>query len=271
MENVLVGLAAPDYAAPARRMGPRTIDWQLDAKYYQFWVRGDGRGQFTIPNVRPGRYTLHAIADGVLGEFAKAEVTVVPGSTLDLGRLDWTPVRRGRQLWEIGVPDRTAGEFRHGDHYWQWGLFKEYRREFPDDVNYVVGQSNWRKDWNYCQPPRSDGRGTTWSINFDLPNDPRGTATLRLAIAGNSARSIQVDVNGRPAGGTGLMPDTGVLRRDGIRGYWFERDVTFDAGLLKAGRNVLKLSIPPAGPLNGVLYDYLRLELDESATRPRDG
>ena len=42
--------------------GPQIVDWQNDAKYYQFWVRGDGRGNFTIPNVRPGRYTLHAMA-----------------------------------------------------------------------------------------------------------------------------------------------------------------------------------------------------------------
>src|SRR4051812_17977294 len=32
MANLLVGLAAPDYTAPARRSGPTKIDWQLDAK-----------------------------------------------------------------------------------------------------------------------------------------------------------------------------------------------------------------------------------------------
>jgi len=61
------------------------------------------------------------------------------------------------------------------------------------------------------------------------------------------------------------MPETSVLRRDGIRGYWFERDVAFAAALLKPGRNVLKLTIPAGGVTSGVLYDYLRLELDESA------
>jgi len=44
--------------------GPRIVDWQNDAKYYEFWVRGDAQGHFTIPNVRAGNYTLHAIADG---------------------------------------------------------------------------------------------------------------------------------------------------------------------------------------------------------------
>src|SRR5439155_9007549 len=87
MTNLLVGLAAPDYTAPARRFGPSKIDWQLDAKYYQFWSRGDAEGRFRIANVRPGRYTLHAIADGVLGEYAKADVTGEAGGAVDPGRL----------------------------------------------------------------------------------------------------------------------------------------------------------------------------------------
>jgi rhamnogalacturonan endolyase len=55
----------------------------------------------------------------------------------------------------------------------------------------------------------------------------------------------------------------GAITRHSIQGLWYERDVTFDAALLKSGANVLKLTVP-AGPINnGVIYDYLRLELDE--------
>jgi rhamnogalacturonan endolyase len=262
MRNLLVGLAAPDY--PAR--GGALVDWQMDAKYYQFWVRGDQDGRFSVPNVRPGTYTLHAIADGVLGEFQKTQVTVAEGKAIDLGQLEWKPVRYGQQLWEIGVPNRSAQEFRHGDHYWQWGLYNEYAKEFPSDVTYVIGKSDYRKDWNFCQPPRGNGKGTTWSIVFDLPNAPKGKAILRLAIAGNSARQIQLAVNGQASGSTGPLRDTAVLRRDGIRGYWFERDITFDAAKMKAGSNVLALSIPAGGVMNGVLYDYIRLELDQAST-----
>jgi len=64
------------------------------------------------------------------------------------------------------------------------------------------------------------------------------------------------------------LPDTATIRRDGIRGYWYERDLPFDAALLKPGTNVLKLTIPPGNPMNGVEYDYLRLELDETAKPP---
>jgi rhamnogalacturonan endolyase len=93
------------------------LTWQNDAKHYQFWVRGTSDGRFTIPNVRPGKYELHAIADGVLGEFCKADINVTAGQKLDLGKLEWKPVRYGRQLWEIGVPNRSGAEFFKGDDY----------------------------------------------------------------------------------------------------------------------------------------------------------
>ena len=61
------------------------------------------------------------------------------------------------------------------------------------------------------------------------------------------------------------MFSDGAIARNGILGVWSEKDVVFDASALKAGTNTLKL-IVPAGPMTaGVIYDYLRLELDEAA------
>jgi rhamnogalacturonan endolyase len=270
--NLLVGLAHPDYipqGGGGRSFGgSRPVNWQTDAKYYEFWVRGDDQGRFTIPNVRPGVYTLHAIADGVLGEFTMTNISIETGKTIDLGRLEWKPVRYGKQLWEVGVPNRSAEEFLHGDHFWQWGLYNEYPRDFPNDVNFVIGKSDHRRDWNFCQCPRADRpNGTTWSVTFELPDSPRGRATLRLALAATSARSIQVTVNDIPAGSVGPLTDTATIRRDGIRGYWTERTVAFDAALLKSGSNVLKLTIPPGGVMSGIEYDYLRLECDSEAAK----
>jgi rhamnogalacturonan endolyase len=266
LKNLLIGLTAPDYQTAGGRGAPSTIDWQLDAKHYEFWVRADEQGRFSIPNVRPGIYTLHAIASNVLGEYARTDIKVVAGQSLDLGKLQWKPVRFGRQLWEIGIPDRTAGEFLHGDHYWQWGLYNEYPKDFPNDVNFIIGKSDYHKDWNYCQCPRADRpNGTTWSISFDMPEAQSGRATLRVALAATSARRIDVMVNDKPAGTISPLTDTATIRRDGIRGYWCERNVTFDAAMMKAGVNVIKLTIPPGGAMNGVEYDYLRLEFQPDA------
>lgn len=254
---------------------PRVVDWQIDAKNYEFWVRADANGNFTIPNVRPGQYTLHAIADGVLGEFALTNIAVDAGKSFSLGRLYWQPARFGQQLWDIGVPNRSAGEFFKGDDYYHWGWYLQYPKLFPHDVNYVIGQSNFHKDWFFEQVPHnadpSDmnglgfGRSTTWSVTFNLSQAPVGKATLRLAICGVGTRQITVTMNDRPAGTvTGLLYNA-TINRDGIGGTWGEHDVTFDASLMQAGKNVLKLTIPAGGLTSGVMYDYLRLELNSSA------
>jgi len=61
----------------------------------------------------------------------------------------------------------------------------------------------------------------------------------------------------------------GTINRDGIGGFWAEHDLAFDASLMKAGSNVLKLTVPAGGITSGIMYDYLRLELDEQASAPQ--
>jgi len=254
---------------------PHIVDWQIDAKNYQFWVTADDSGDFSIPNVRPGTYSLHAIADGVLGDLTLSNVTVAPAQKLALGRVDWQPVRFGRQLWDIGIPNRSGSEFFKGDDYFHWGWYLQYPRLFPYDVKYVIGKSDFRKDWFFEQVPRNEdtnnttGRGngsaTTWTVTFELPEAPHGRATLRLAICGVGTRTLSAKVNDQPVGNLTNLVYNATINRDGIDGYWSEHDLTFNAALMKPGQNVLALTVP-AGPLmNGIIYDYLRLELDDNA------
>jgi rhamnogalacturonan endolyase len=253
--------------------GPRPVDWQNDAKNYEFWVQGDASGNFTVPNIRPGTYTLHAIADGVLGEFSLSNVTVTAGQTLKLGQLNWQPVRYGSQLWEIGIPNRSGAEFFKGNDYFHWGWYLQYPKLFPNDVHYVIGRSDFHKDWFFEQVPHNEdpanttgagqGRSTPWTISFRLPRAPQGMATLRLALCAGDTRRLDVAVNGQPAGAvTNLIPNATIMR-DGIAGYWCERDVDFDASLMKAEDNTLTLTVPAGSLTTGVIYDYLRLELKE--------
>lgn len=267
ISNLWVGLANAD--STVEQFSGSVSAWQRETKGYQFWAKAGADGSFSVPNIRPGTYTLYAFADGVLGEYQKAGVQIGAGKTLQLGTLKWTPVRYGRQLWEIGVPNRSAAEFRHGDHYWQWGLYLKYPQEFPTDVYYTVGKSNWSTDWNYCQPAVMGEnykviRGTTQTISFDVPKTLKGVATLRMAICGSREESVTVLVNDHIIGNTGKLPNMGVMHRDGIRGLEVEKDFPFDAALLKEGTNTiqLKLSNIRNWP-NGVLYDYLRLEVRE--------
>ena len=156
----------------------------------------------------------------------------------------------------------------------------QYAKLFPNDVNYVIGQSDFRKDWFFQQVPhnedpnaksapffgvRSPASATQFKITFDLPAAPHGTATLRLAICGGGARSINVSLNDKPVGQVERLIGDGAITRHSIQGIWYEREVAFDAALMQAGANALTLTVP-AGPVNnGVIYDYLRLELNEAA------
>ena len=133
------------------------VTWPHDGNYYQFWTDGSSDGRFTIANVRPGSYTLHAFANGVLGEYAKADITVEAGKKIDLGKLDWQPVRYGRQIWEIGYPDRTGDKFFKGDgaNYWLWGWGLRYAGLFPNNITYTIGKSDYHKDWFFEEVPHS--------------------------------------------------------------------------------------------------------------------
>ena len=282
LPNLKVGLAYPDQtpvAAPPAHPGqevartPEAMTWQNDAKHYEFWTRGTADGRFTIANVRPGKYELHAIADGVLGEYAKASVTVGAGARIDLGKLEWKPVHYGKQLWQIGIPNRAASEFLKGDDHWHWGEYIEYAKLFPNDVNFTIGKSDFRKDWFIYQVPhdedgndllgRGKGRETPWKINFNLAQAPAAgqRGILRLALAGVSAKSIGVLVNGKDAGSVEGLVYNATINRDGVEGSWVEKDVAFDGSMLRAGANTLTLTVPAGGITSGIAYDVVRLEL----------
>jgi rhamnogalacturonan endolyase len=312
LPHLTVGLAHPDYTSSAggfvqRSGNGNVITWPHDGNYYQFWTDGAEDGKFTISNVRPGQYTLHAFADGVLGEYAQANITVEAGKTLDLGKIDWKPVRYGTQLWDIGFPDRTGGKFFKGDgeNYWLWGWNMRYALLFPNDITYTIGQSDYHKDWFFMQVPHAEstdwinpeakdpanqrfgwvkaqsldqypqtdqagpwrqwgrGRATTWTIKFNVDKATQGSAILRLALAGADGNGgLAIGVNGHDVG-TVRPVATNALRYNTDTGVWQEKDLTFDASLLKAGENVLTLTVPAGDLESGVVYDYLRLELNQ--------
>jgi rhamnogalacturonan endolyase len=310
LPHLTVGLAHPDYTGTGGAFAQRSgngnrVTWEHDGNYYQFWNDGSDDGTFTITNVRPGTYTLHAFADGVLGEFAKTDITVEAGKNLDLGKIEWKPVRYGRQLWEIGYPDRTAGKFFKGDgeNYWLWGWCVRYPLLFPNDITYTVGKSDYHKDWFFEQVPHGEstawlnpqakdpanqrfgwvkagtqgedmwrtigrGRATTWTIKFNMEKAVKGQAALRVALAGSDgAGGLAVAVNGQSVGTIHTI-STNALRYNTDTGVWRQYAQTFDAMLLKPGENQMQLTVPAGELTSGVVYDYLRLELNPTFALP---
>ena len=263
---------------------PLEPDWQQSGKGYFFWTRARADGSFDVGKVREGRYTLWALNDAQFGEFRQDNVEVTAGKTTRLGTLLWQPDVRGQILWTLGTPDRTAKEFRHGDDYRHWGLWQRYPTDFPNDVDFKIGRSRERTDWNYLQPavPNPDGtwRMPEWKIRFDVPHPTNGQAWLRIGVAGVSSQGgagprgerqagFEVRLNGERLQ-TCLFPNDSGSTRSGIRGRYHEALIGFDAARLTPGENTISLTLTPPAPRGGarnypwsaVLYDALRLELE---------
>jgi autotransporter-associated beta strand protein len=218
-------------------------DFQEWMKPYQFWIRTDANGNFTIPNVIAGaNYTLYAFGSGAAGTFQSQalsggsapnsvdipaspfSVTVTAGATNNLGMVTWTPTRIGPTVFEIGYPDRTARKFRHGEDWWVgdigpspanpspvWSKWLEYPFDFPSGPNYVVGQSRWTTDWNFVQPIVTDSSGnyvsSTSTITFNLPSAPTGNGSFYIALSSDYQGAPIIQVNGNNiAGSTGYIP-----------------------------------------------------------------
>jgi rhamnogalacturonan endolyase len=305
LPHLTVGLAHPDYPGDGSQFQLRAgngnnVTWPHDGDYYQFWADGTEDGKFTIANIRPGTYVLHAFADGVLGEYAKANVTVEAGKSLNLGNLEWQPIRYGKQLWEIGYPDRTGGKFFKGDgaNYWLWGWPLRYGDLFPNDITYTIGKSDYHKDWFFEEVPHSltddwknpravdplnqrfgwvnnptgtedmwaawgRGKATTWTIKFNAKKTAQGVAVLRIALAGADGNGgLAIGINGQPAGVVKPVA-TNALRYNTDTGVWYQYTQKFDATLLKDGENSMTLTVPAGDLTSGVVWDYLRLELND--------
>lgn len=244
---------------------------------YLYYAQADEQGRFTIEHARPGTYTLYAYTDGVFGQFTLDGIEVTANNVLDLQEVTWTPKTNGETLWQIGIPDRTPREFKYGDQLRQWGLWLQYPLDFPNDVNFVIGESDESTDWNYMHPAiKTPGepdhllvpRDTTpaeWTIRFQADAMP-GTATLTIAIAGSSRGSLVVTLNGTTlAQFNQVIPignDASVYRA-GEAGYYNVLEIPFDAALLQDGENILALKhLGYSGSTDAIMYDALRLEVD---------
>ena len=112
------------------------------------------------------------------------------------------------------------------------------------------------------------GRANTWTIKFKMDQAGKGLAALRVALAGSDGTGgLAVVVNGQPVGTIHTIA-TNALRYNTDRGVWREYTQKFDGARLRAGDNEMQLTVPAGDLTTGVVYDYLRLELDENAPPP---
>ncbi|GKV19905.1 hypothetical protein SLEP1_g30104 [Rubroshorea leprosula] len=275
--GAFVGLASPGEVG----------SWQTESKAYQFWTKTDADGYFLISDIRSGDYNLYAWVPGFIGDYRNSSlITITPGCDMDLGNLVYEPLRDGPTLWEIGIPDRSAGEFYipdpdqkyinslyvgHPDRFRQYGLWERYTELYPEgDLVYRVGTSDYKTDWFFAQVPRkkddSTYVGTTWQIKFSLDNvDRTQTYKLRLALATAYVAELQVQCNNQtadpPLFSTGVIGHDNTIARHGIHGLYRLFNVDIAGALFVQGENTIFLTQKMcSSPLQGIMYDYIRLE-----------
>ncbi|XP_030455890.1 rhamnogalacturonate lyase B isoform X3 [Syzygium oleosum] len=273
-----VGLASPGEAG----------SWQRENKGYQFWCRADRKGNFVINNIRAGDYNLYGWVPGIIGDYKyEGNVTITPGSAINLGILIYNPPRHGPTLWEIGVPDRTASEFYVPEPYptlmnnlytnnkqyrfRQYGLWERYADLYPEnDLVFHVGVDDHRKDWFFAHVTRNlynyTFTATTWKIEFELKRVHKTAGyVLQLALASVTESDLQVRFNDLsiepPHFATGKIGQDNAIARHGIHGLYWLYSIPVPSSQLRSGSNTIFLTQARAiNPYQGVMYDYIRLE-----------
>lgn len=255
-------------------------DWKQDGMGYLYSTKVTGSSNtfgFSITGVRPGTYTLYAYGTGVTGQYLKkSAVTITANTTVSTGTLTWTPVKHGTRLWQVGTPDGTGLEFKHGDAYHVYGIWNMYPTDFPNDVNFTVG-GNISTGINLIQPKykdpnnTADGTLTNWKIHF-TPTSAYSSgklAWLTFGIAASQGGGLDVKlVNSKGTTQVYTAASFGItdsaIPRLGAFGVYKEVTFSFDATKLVANQdNYLQIAVG-SGATNretGQMYDFIRMEV----------
>ncbi|KAH9995210.1 polysaccharide lyase family 4 protein [Xylariaceae sp. FL0662B] len=185
-------------------------DFQLnvfDQSSLQYWADIDlDTGAVEIPRVKEGIYRLTVYADGIFGWFIEDDVEVSKSAAADVHKFQWEAESAGKEVWRIGIPDKSAGEYKHGNapdeskplqpeqHRVYWAKW-DFPTEFPNGVVFKVGESNEAEDFNYIhwsvffghsnfyRPEPYYENVNNWTIQFDLtPADLEDTSTATLTV-----------------------------------------------------------------------------------------
>lgn len=259
---------------------PESIEfgqWWRDVGAYHYVAKVQADGSFTIPDVRIGAYELFIWHEDVFGEFRKENINIKQGETLDVGKCTLTPDDKGKLIWQIGTPNRTVTEFKNGGNFHQWDNYIRYRQDFPEGMNFTIGKSDPKKDWNYLQPAIVQGEKepTTSVINFDFNASIQGKPLLTV-VAGGRSVNMEVLINGKIIGDLKIA-DIGLQHiRTAPYGELTVNRYSFDRSLLKSGNNQVRLRFLGAGSATEeakewhyqswtsyIAYDFIRMEMLE--------
>ncbi|KAF7191455.1 Rhamnogalacturonate lyase B [Pseudocercospora fuligena] len=199
----------------------------FDTSAHQYWSNIAQNGSVTIPKVKAGTYRLTIYATGIFGQFVQDDIIIEPGQITKTSTT-WQSGTAGTELWRIGTPDWSSGEYLHGEHpdpthplhiperriYF---AVYDFVNDFPDGVTFHVGNDSIAQDLNYVhwsvfggsgnsirtEPYAGNGNVNNWTIIFDteaekLEDKTIATFTIQLAGAKTAAGNTDVFNSSQP-------------------------------------------------------------------------
>lgn len=208
---------------PIAVLAQNGVDFQdnvLDTTAYQYWADIDpSTGDVEIPAVKAGTYRLTVYAEGIFGQYTKDDIEVIAGE-IHTTHARWREENAGTEIWRIGTPDKSSGEYRHGyapdethplhpaQYRIYWAVY-DFPTDFPNGVVYHVGKDDVSQDLNYVHWSTFGGYANSlrskayyenvnnWTILWDMEkeqfeNKREVTFTIQLAGAKTAAGNTDV-------------------------------------------------------------------------------
>lgn len=166
--------------------------------------------------MKEGKYRLTIYATGIFGHFVHGGVAVHAGKTTAVAER-WEPESAGTEVWRLGTPDKSSGEFQYGaalgpthplhppEYLIYWEVYN-WQDDFPKGVNYTIGRSSPTVDFNTVHwsvyditTENKDVEYDTtrnWIIRFPMDEEQlKGikTATLTIQLAAVKTASGNTD------------------------------------------------------------------------------
>lgn len=195
-----------------------------DVHAFQYWADIDPTtGAVAVDGVVAGRYRLTIYAKGIFGFYAQDDI-LVHSQAHTFTAVTWEQESAGEELWRIGIPDQSAGEYRHGyapdpthplrpaEHRIYWAVY-DFLLDFPTGIHFTVGSSDFSHHLNYVhwsvfggrsnalrpEPVVGNGNVNNWTLVFDFDaaepkcqNRSQALFTVQLAAAKTAAGNTDV-------------------------------------------------------------------------------
>jgi hypothetical protein len=277
-------------------LGDNATTFDQSCVGYQYWAPVNADGTYTLTDVRPGTYRLSAYKPGVFDDFHLDNVAVaVPsaGVSMAVPAQTWNPpVNQASAgagstvVMQLGIPDRTAMEFKNGDNYKHYGLFNDEGLDFPSGAVFVFGNvsgmspTSERNGWYFTHwnsythnwdpslspdPYIANGRPVSPpdpQIKFNLLHAPAASAKGYVTVAVASIQTggtVTLTLNGHTASGSASTSSSS-SERSGAGGIYNSLVISFPAADFVAGTNTLSVH----SSQTPIQYDSIRLEISPS-------